>query len=118
MTPIRYLTEQEMEKVLSLFWIDDPFYTCNKFIVIFCLNTVLRVSELTGFDVGDVFNGHVKKELRMRKKASKETRERTLPMNETARKATRELFNFGSLDNSVFWTKIWVGGLLVFSDLI
>lgn len=94
MKPIRYLTEQEMEKVLSSFWIDDPFYTRNKSIVIFCLNTGLRVSELTSLNVGDVFNGHVKKELTIRKEIAKGRRERTVPLNVKARNVISEVLDF------------------------
>ncbi len=94
MMTIRYLTEKEIEKVLSSFWIDDPFYTRNESIVIFCLNTGLRVSELTGLNVGDVFNGHIRKELTIRKEIAKGKRERTIPLNVKARNVISELLDF------------------------
>ncbi len=94
MKPIKYLTEQETEKVLSSFWTDDPFYTRNKALVVFALNTGLRVSELTGLNVRDVLNGHIKKELKVRKGIAKGKRERIIPLNEKARKAIRDLLDF------------------------
>jgi len=94
MKPIKYLTEQETEKVLSSFWTDDPFYTRNKAIIVFALNTGLRVSELTGLNVRDVLNGHIKKELKVRKEIAKGKRERIIPLNEKARKAIRDLLDF------------------------
>ena len=94
MKPIKYLTEQETKKVLSSFWTDDPFYTRNKAIVVFALNTGLRVSELTGLNVRDVLNGHIKKELKVRKEIAKGKRERIIPLNEKARKAIRDLLDF------------------------
>jgi site-specific recombinase XerD len=94
MKPIKYLTEQEAEKVLSSFWEGDPFYIRNRAIVIFALNTGLRVSELTGLNVGDVLNGHIKKELRIRKEIAKGKRERIIPLNEKAREAIRDVLGF------------------------
>lgn len=94
MKPIKYLTEQETEKVLSSFWEGDPFYIRNKAIVVFALNTGLRVSELTGLNVGDVLNGRIRKELRVRKEIAKGKRERIIPLNEKAREAIRELLDF------------------------
>jgi len=94
MKSIKYLTEQEVEKVLSSFWEEDPFYTRNKTIVVFALNTGLRVSELTGLNVGDVLNGRIKKELKVRKEVAKGKRERIIPLNEKAREAIRELLDF------------------------
>jgi len=94
MKAIKYLTEQETEKVLSSFWEEDPFYTRNRTIVIFALNTGLRVSELTGLNVGDVLNGRIKKELRVRKEIAKGKRERIIPLNEKAREAIRGLLDF------------------------
>ena len=94
MKPIKYLTEQETEKVLSSFWTDDPFYTRNEAIVVFALNTGLRVSELTGLNVRDVLNGHIKKELKVREEIAKGKRERIIPLNEKARKAIRDLLDF------------------------
>jgi len=94
MKPIKYLTEQETEKVLSSFWEGDPFYIRNKTIVIFALNTGLRVSELTGLNVGDVVNGRIKKELKVRKEIAKGKRERIIPLNEKARESIRELLDF------------------------
>lgn len=94
MKPIKYLTEQETKKVLSSFWTDDPFYTRNKAIVVFALNTGLRVSELTGLNVRDVLNGHIKKELKVREEIAKGKRERIIPLNEKARKAIRDLLDF------------------------
>lgn len=94
MRPVKYLTDQEVKKVLSSFWIDDPFYARNKAIVVFALNTGLRVSELTGLDVGDVLNGHIRKELEVRKEIAKGKRERIIPLNEKARKAIEDLLEF------------------------
>lgn len=94
MRPVKYLTDQEVKKVLSSFWVDDPFYIRNRAIVVFALNTGLRVSELTGLNVGDVLNGHIKKELRVRKEIAKGKRERIIPLNEKARKAIEELLDF------------------------
>lgn len=94
MKPIKYLTEEETEKVLSSFWEGDPFYTRNKAIVIFALNTGLRVSELIGLNVGDVVNGRIKKELKVRKQIAKGKRERMIPLNPKAREAIRELLDF------------------------
>ena len=79
MKSIKYLTEQETEKVLSSFWKEDPFYTRNRTIVIFALNTGLRVSELTGLNVGDVVNGRIKKELKIRREIAKGKREQSKP---------------------------------------
>lgn len=94
MKPIKYLTENEVEKVLSSFWEEDPFYARNKTIVIFALNTGLRVSELTGLNVGDVVNGRIKRELKVRKEVAKGKKERIVPLNEKARKAIRDLLDF------------------------
>jgi integrase/recombinase XerD len=94
MKPIKYLTEQETERILSSFWEDDPFYIRNRAIVIFALNTGLRVSELTGLNVRDVLNGRIKKELKVRKEIAKGKRERIIPLNEKARKAIRNLLDF------------------------
>jgi len=94
MKPIKYLTEKETEKVLSSFWEGDPFYTRNKTIVVFALNTGLRVSELTGLNVGDVLNGRIKRELKVRKEVAKGKRERIIPLNEKARGSIRELLDF------------------------
>lgn len=94
MKPVRYLTEQEMEKVLSSFWIDDPSLVRNRALVIFSLNSGLRVGELTSLNIGDVFNGHIKKELRIRKEIAKGRRERTVPLNMKARSTIRELLDF------------------------
>jgi len=94
MRPVKYLTDQEIKKVLSSFWVDDPFYARNKAIVVFALNTGLRVSELIGLNVGDVLNGHIKKELRVRKEITKGKRERIVPLNEKARQAINELLDF------------------------
>ena len=84
MKPIKYLTEKEVEKVLSSFWEGDPFYIRNKALVIFALNTGLRVSELTGLNVGDVTNGRIKRELKVRKEVAKGKKERIIPLNEKA----------------------------------
>ena len=94
MKPIKYLTEQEAEKVLSSFWEGDPFYTRNRTIVVFALNTGLRVSELTGLNVGDVVNGRIRKELKVRKEVAKGRRERIIPLNEKARESIRDLLDF------------------------
>lgn len=94
MRPVKYLTDQEIKKVLSSFWVDDPLYMRNRAMVIFALNTGLRVSEFTGLNVGDVFNGHIKKELRVRKEIAKGKRERIIPLNEKARQAIGELLDF------------------------
>ncbi|TET62226.1 hypothetical protein E3J48_04515 [Candidatus Aerophobetes bacterium] len=94
MRPVKYLTDQEVKKVLSSFWVDDPFYARNKAMVVFALNTGLRVSELTGLDVGDVLNGHIKRELRVRKEIAKGKRERIVPLNAKARQAIEELLDF------------------------
>lgn len=94
MKPIKYLTEQETEKVLSSFWVDDPFYTRNKAMVIFALNTGLRVSELTGLNVDDVVNGHIRKELKVRKEIAKGKRERIIPLNQKARQIIKDLLDF------------------------
>lgn len=94
MKSIKYLTEQETEKVLSSFWEGDPFYTRNKTMVIFALNTGLRVSELTGLNVGDVVNGRIRKELKVRKEVAKGKRERIIPLNEKAREAIKDLLDF------------------------
>lgn len=94
MKPIKYLTEKEVEKVLSSFWEEDPFYTRNRTIVIFALNTGLRVSELTGLNVGDVVNGRIRKELKVRREIAKGKRERIIPLNEKAREAIRDLLDF------------------------
>ncbi len=94
MKPIKYLTEQEMEKVLSSFWIDDPCLVRNRALVIFSLNSGLRVGELTSLNIGDVFNGHVKKELTIRKEIAKGRRERTVPLNVKARNVIGELLDF------------------------
>lgn len=94
MKPIKYLTEKEVEKVLSSFWEEDPFYTRNKTIVIFALNTGLRVSELTGLNVGDVLNGHIRRQLKVRKEVAKGKRERIIPLNEKAQEAIRDLLDF------------------------
>ena len=94
MKPIKYLTEQETEKVLSSFSEGDPFYTRNKTIVIFALNTGLRVSELTGLNVGDVVNGRIRRELKIRKEIAKGKRERIIPLNKKAREAIRELLDY------------------------
>jgi len=94
MKSIKYLTEEETEKVLSSFWEGDPFYSRNKTIVIFALNTGLRVSELTGLNVGDVLNGRIKKELKVRKEVAKGKKERIIPLNKKAREAIRDLLDF------------------------
>jgi len=94
MKPIKYLTEQETEKVLSSFCEGDPFYTRNKTMVIFALNTGLRVSELTGLNVGDVVNGRIRRELKIRKEIAKGKRERIIPLNKKAREAIRELLDY------------------------
>jgi len=94
MKPVKYLTDKEVEKVLSSFWVDDPFHVRNRAIVIFALNTGLRVSELTGLDVGDVLNGHIRKELEVRKEIAKGRRERMVPLNEKARQAITDLLDF------------------------
>ena len=94
MKTIRYLTEQEIEKVLSSFWIDDPSLVRNRALVIFSLNTGLRVGELTSLNIGDVFNGHITKELSIRKEIAKGKRERTVPLNVKARSAISELLDF------------------------
>jgi len=94
MKSIKYLTEQETEKVLSSFWEGDPFYTRNRAIVIFALNTGLRVSELTGLNVGDVLNGHIRRQLKVRKAVAKGKRERIIPLNEKAQEAIRDLLDF------------------------
>ena len=94
MKTIRYLTEQETEKVLSSFWIDDPSLVRNENLIIFSLNTGLRVSELTGLNAGDAFNGHIKKELRIRKEIAKGRRERMVPLNGKARNVICELLDF------------------------
>ena len=94
MKPIKYLTEQETEKVLSSFCEGDPFYIRNKAMVIFALNTGLRVSELTGLNVGDIVNGRIRRELKIRKEIAKGKRERIIPLNEKAREATRELLDY------------------------
>ena len=91
---IKYLTEQEIERVLSSFWVDDPFYIRNRAIVIFALNTGLRVSELTGLNVGDILNGHIKRELKIRKEIAKGKKERIIPLNEKERKAIKDLLAF------------------------
>jgi len=94
MKPVKYLTDKEVKKVLSSFWQDDPFHIRNRAIVIFALNTGLRVSELTGLDVGDVLNGHIRKELEVRKEIAKGRRERIVPLNEKARQVIKELLDF------------------------
>ncbi|MBA7665937.1 Tyrosine recombinase XerC [subsurface metagenome] len=94
MKSIKYLTEQETEKVLSSFWEGDPFYVRNRTIVIFALNTGLRVSELTGLNVGDVLNGHIRRELKIRKEIAKGKRERIIPLNKKAREAIKELLEY------------------------
>lgn len=94
MKPIKYLTEKETEKVLSSFYVDDPFYIRNRAIVIFALNTGLRVSEFTGLNVGDVVNGRIRRELKVRKEIAKGKRERIIPLNEKAREAIKDLLEF------------------------
>lgn len=94
MKSIKYLTEQETEKVLSSFWEGDPFYIRNRTIVVFALNTGLRVSELTGLNVGDVVNGRIRRELKIRREIAKGKRERTVPLNKKAREAIRELLEY------------------------
>ena len=94
MKPIKYLTEQEAEKVLSSFCEGDPFYIRNKAMVVFALNTGLRVSELTGLNIGDVLNGRIRRELKIRKEIAKGKRERTIPLNKKAREAIRELLDY------------------------
>lgn len=94
MKTIRYLTEQEIEKVLSSFWIDDPCLVRNRALVIFSLNTGLRLAETTSLNIGDVFNGHIKKELTIRKEIAKGKRKRTIPLNVKARNVISELLGF------------------------
>lgn len=94
MKAIKYLTEKETEKVLSSFCESDPFYIRNRAIVIFALNTGLRVSELTGLNVGDVTNGRIKRELKVRKEIAKGKAERIVPLNEKARVVIRDLLDF------------------------
>lgn len=94
MKTIKYLTEKETQRVLSSFWIDDPCLVRNEALVIFSLNTGLRVGELTSLNIGDVFNGHIRKELTIRKEITKGKRERTIPLNMKARSAISELLDF------------------------
>jgi len=94
MKAIKYLTEQETKKVLSSFWEGDPFYIRNKALVVFALNTGLRVSELTGLNVGYVVNGRIKRELKVRKEVAKGKKERIIPLNEKAREAITDLLDF------------------------
>lgn len=94
MKAIKYLTEEEANKVLSSFWVDDPFYIRNKAMVVFALNTGLRVAELTGLNVGDVLGERIKKLLRVRKEIAKGKTERSVPLNEKARKAVKDVLDF------------------------
>lgn len=94
MKAIKYLTDEEVERILSSFWQDDPYLVRNRSLVILALNTGLRVSELTGLNVGDVENGHIKRELKVRAKIAKGGRERVVPLNKKARGAIADILEF------------------------
>lgn len=91
---IKYLTDEEQDKLLSSLFPDDPFYERNKAFISLALNTGLRVSELTGLNIGDVINGHIKKELKVRGEIAKGKKERTIPLNKKAREAIKIALDF------------------------
>jgi site-specific recombinase XerD len=74
-------------------------------ILTFLLNTGLRVSELVALEIEDITFSERKGELRVR--AGKGTKERTIPLNDSCRKAINAWFSVRSVNkaNRVFTTQ-------------
>lgn len=91
---VKCLTAAEEKLILSSFCESDPFCIRNKAMVVFVLNTGLRVSEVTGLNVSDVMSGHIKKRLVVRREIAKGGKERNIALNNKAQEALKSLLDF------------------------
>lgn len=94
---IKYLTRAEERQLVK--GIKGRYSERDKAVIRLAVNTGLRVSELCGLAISDVKNGHIKSELTVRKAIAKGKRERTIPLNDKAKKAITELIAWNEKEN-------------------
>src|SRR5688572_4766206 len=92
---MRVLDPSEASQLLAAIDLRDAFGVRDHAMLVFALNTGLRVSELVGMNVGDVFQGGVPRPAIFVSSAiAKGDSERKIPLNETARRAVSTLLRF------------------------
>jgi len=94
---VKYLTEDEEKKLLEK--VSGRFEERDRAILVFFLNTGLRVGEATKLINSDVENGRVKNELQIRKEIAKRRIARRIPLNKKARKAIKFLLAWNEKHN-------------------
>jgi len=86
---VKYLTQDEEKKLLDN--VSGVFEERDRAILVFFLNTGLRVGEATKLINSDVENGNIKKELQIRKEIAKRKIARRIPLNKKARRSIKFL---------------------------
>jgi len=85
---MKVLHPTEMRQLVAAVDMTDPFGPRDRALLVFAFHTGLRVSELVGLNVCNVaVNGVPRQALHVPSSLGKGGRERTIPLNETARAA-------------------------------
>jgi len=88
-------SQSETERLLCVIDPRDPFGPRDRALVELAMHTGLRVSELAGLDVFHVAHQGVPRQtLHLPRSITKGARERTVPLNQTARRAIANLLAF------------------------
>lgn len=94
-SPMRIPDQAATQKLLQVIPLRSPFGARDRAMIILALHTGLRVSELTGLDVGHVwFQGQPRLWLDLPGAICKYNRSRQLPLNLDAQAAITELIRF------------------------
>ncbi|MDI1289437.1 MAG: tyrosine-type recombinase/integrase [bacterium] len=92
---MKVLTPSESRQLLDAVNVHDAFGARNRALLVLMLHTGLRVSELVALDVDNVsVDGVARQSLYVSPARAKGGRDRTIPLNETARQAIVDILNF------------------------
>lgn len=92
---MNWLHPDEARQLLAAVDLRDPFGSRDRAMLVLCLHTGLRVSELVGLDVHHVaLEGCPRAALYVPPALGKGGRGRTIPLNQTARQAIADLLAF------------------------
>ena len=95
---MKILTPYEVQRLLAVIPERSPFGQRDKAMIVFCLHSALRVSELCGLRVHHVaHDGVPRQRLDLPRELAKGNRSRVIPLNEKARQAVAALLAFNRL---------------------
>jgi site-specific recombinase XerD len=92
---MKVLHPDEARQLVAAVDVTDPFGARDQALILFCLHTGVRVSELVALDVSHVAaNGEPRQAMHLAAAITKGRRERTVPLNATARQAIQAILDF------------------------